>query len=523
MSPNDEMSTPSPARSLGSAVHLESPLVVGFAIQLCWLACLAAPSLFLAAYAPSLIGASPLLASCFLIAFAAGCFAIGAFRGKLTYYLRKKSTHFLVGFIGSVCLLGAFASAALPPSLGPILACAATAGSGLCCAVATLIWGEAARRRSSAVLAGATVLALLLAALLALGLSLLIPAEPLGFATLMSLCPLASVIFMYKAQHDNESYLKPQEFVSSDEGVSLAKEGSSWVETTHELRISKRGFALKLGRSALPFGIAFGVLAAEAAAPLASNPGKIAELLASAALPLLGAMLFVLLAFVVPHTRAAFPTVRQALPYFALFVLFAASTNEPSSSSSLTALPFLALALLWMYPAEITQQYRITPMLTFGFFAGFFALGVAVALLAMPLIVAAALPWPLVAGLCACVYLIGCAALITDEQMRSVTIIESTPEPPHPDGAEPPQPKAKMPFHERCQLTADLFLLSHRELEILYLLAKGRNAAFIQRELVISEGTVRTHMRNIYHKMGVHSQQELMDLVENILPPADKR
>ena len=168
MSPNDEMSTPSPARSLGSAVHLESPLVVGFAIQLCWLACLAAPSLFLAAYAPSLIGTSPLLASCFLVAFAAGCFAIGAFRGKLTYYLRKKSTHFLVGLIGSVCLLGAFASAALPPFLGPVLACAATAGSGLCCAVATLIWGEAARRRSSAVLASATVLALLLAALLAL-------------------------------------------------------------------------------------------------------------------------------------------------------------------------------------------------------------------------------------------------------------------------------------------------------------------------------------------------------------------
>ena len=514
------MSTPPPARSLGSAIHLESPLVIGFAIQLCWLACLAAPPLFLAAYAPPLREASPLLAGCFLVAFAAGCFAIGALRSKLTYYLRKKSTHFLVGFIGSACLLGAIASAALAAPLGPILTCAAAAGSALCCAVATLIWGEAARRRSPAVLATTTLLSLLAASLLALGLSRLILSEPLGFATLMSLCPLASVIFMYKAQHDNESYLKPQEFVASDEGVSLAKEGRSWVETTHELRISKRGFALRLGRSALPFGVTFGILAAEAIAPLSSDPGKVAGLLANAALPLLGVALFVLLAFVAPRARTAFPTVRQALPFFALFVLFTAGAGDPADSGSLAALPFLALALLWMYPAEITQQYRITP----GFFAGFFALGVAVALLAVPLIAAAALPWPLVAGLCACVYLVGCAALITDEQMRAITIIETPPTAPGKDEGDDraASAKSRMPFHERCQLTADLFLLSHRELEILYLLAKGRNAAFIQHELVISEGTVRTHMRNIYHKMGVHSQQELMDLVESIVPPADR-
>ena len=49
-----------------------------------------------------------------------------------------------------------------------------------------------------------------------------------------------------------------------------------------------------------------------------------------------------------------------------------------------------------------------------------------------------------------------------------------------------------------------------------FLLAKGRNAAYVQKELVISEGTVRTHMRNIYRKLDVHSQQELMDLVDTI-------
>lgn len=444
----------------------------------------------------------------------------------LTYHLRKKSTHFLVGSAGSACLLGAFAAAGLASPLSLVLTCAATAGSALACAVATLIWGEAARRRSSAMLAATTVLSLLLAVLLTLGLTLLITPEPLGFAILMSLCPLVSVIFMYKAQHDNESYLKPQEFVVSDEGISLAKEGSTWVETTHELRISKRGFALKLGRSALLFGIVLGILASKVLGPLADAPDGLGILLADAALPFLGAALFVLLSFVVPRSRTMPTSVRQTLPFLAVFLLLGASLGNPAPSGALAALLLLALALLWMYPAEITQLYRVTPMLTFGFFAGFFALGIAAALLALPLVAAATLPWPLLAGLCACVYLIGCAALITDEQMRAITIIETPTTTPAKDEDDAPasaSAKERMPFHERCQLTADLFLLSHRELEILYLLAKGRNAAFIQRELVISEGTVRTHMRNIYRKAGVHSQQELMDLVEGIAAPAGKR
>jgi len=31
---------------------------------------------------------------------------------------------------------------------------------------------------------------------------------------------------------------------------------------------------------------------------------------------------------------------------------------------------------------------------------------------------------------------------------------------------------------------------------------------------VLSRNTVKTHVQNIYAKLGVHSQQELIDLVE---------
>lgn len=70
-------------------------------------------------------------------------------------------------------------------------------------------------------------------------------------------------------------------------------------------------------------------------------------------------------------------------------------------------------------------------------------------------------------------------------------------------------------FKRKCSAVADRYLLSRKETEVLYLLAKGRKSAAIQECLYISEGTANTHMRHIYRKLDVHSQQELMDLVES--------
>lgn len=55
--------------------------------------------------------------------------------------------------------------------------------------------------------------------------------------------------------------------------------------------------------------------------------------------------------------------------------------------------------------------------------------------------------------------------------------------------------------------------LTAREAEIFALLAQGRNGAHIQRQLGVSYNTVKTHVAHIYTKLGVHSHQELIDLV----------
>ena len=45
------------------------------------------------------------------------------------------------------------------------------------------------------------------------------------------------------------------------------------------------------------------------------------------------------------------------------------------------------------------------------------------------------------------------------------------------------------------------------------LLARGKCGQQIQDELVVSRNTVKTHVRHIYRKLDVHSQQELVNLV----------
>ena len=82
--------------------------------------------------------------------------------------------------------------------------------------------------------------------------------------------------------------------------------------------------------------------------------------------------------------------------------------------------------------------------------------------------------------------------------------------------AAKPHTRAKGRFMRRCDTVAQTFLLSARETEVFYLLAKGRSMNHIMEELVISEGTAKTHINHVYKKLNVHSRHELLDLIESI-------
>lgn len=75
-------------------------------------------------------------------------------------------------------------------------------------------------------------------------------------------------------------------------------------------------------------------------------------------------------------------------------------------------------------------------------------------------------------------------------------------------------PEAEDDFRTRCLQIARAHGLSPRETDVLQYLARGHSSRFIATELVISENTVRTHVRHIYEKTGVTSREGLFRLVD---------
>ncbi|MBS5450663.1 MAG: LuxR family transcriptional regulator [Coriobacteriia bacterium] len=61
--------------------------------------------------------------------------------------------------------------------------------------------------------------------------------------------------------------------------------------------------------------------------------------------------------------------------------------------------------------------------------------------------------------------------------------------------------------------------LTSREVEVLVPLFKGRTVPLIAEELGVTQNTVRFHCKNVYEKLGVHSKQELIALVESHMSP----
>ena len=93
---------------------------------------------------------------------------------------------------------------------------------------------------------------------------------------------------------------------------------------------------------------------------------------------------------------------------------------------------------------------------------------------------------------------------------------------PCPSRAEGPVvARAAQPsLDERIGELASSYMLSARETEVFRLWATGHTLKYIQEKLYLSPSTVKTHVRHIYDKTGVHSRSEIVELLD---PLADKR
>jgi DNA-binding CsgD family transcriptional regulator len=77
-------------------------------------------------------------------------------------------------------------------------------------------------------------------------------------------------------------------------------------------------------------------------------------------------------------------------------------------------------------------------------------------------------------------------------------------------------------WHRKCADFSNHYHLSPRQQEVLFLLAKGRDANYIKEKLIISSHTAKAHIYNIYRKVDVSSRQELISMIESFDRPSNE-
>lgn len=75
-------------------------------------------------------------------------------------------------------------------------------------------------------------------------------------------------------------------------------------------------------------------------------------------------------------------------------------------------------------------------------------------------------------------------------------------------------PEAAATRRRGIEELSQTYCLTEREADVLLLLARGYSQHGISARLDVSDNTVRTHLRNLYRKLQIHSRQEAIELVE---------
>ena len=72
-----------------------------------------------------------------------------------------------------------------------------------------------------------------------------------------------------------------------------------------------------------------------------------------------------------------------------------------------------------------------------------------------------------------------------------------------------------VPGPDRLAETLSRYRISSREAEVVRLLAEGRSYREIEEQLCISMATVKTHVYNIYRKMGIRRRWQLLQILQS--------
>lgn len=546
-------------------------LAFGFGIHLTWTFCiLFNPPLVFGAEQAAGGAAAPFFLAAIAVFVAVGIFLFITDQKLLEIYTARP-TMLVSACCTAVGSLLAIACSPLGWGTGPAVAAGALTGFGA--SLFTMQWGTAYSRYNTASIVLNSSVAVVLATLLY---SLIIHVLPWPICiVLAAIVPLCELPFLWR--------LTPVSYALRHE-----------VPIFNPLPIRKVAFSILFGVPILLFGVALGALKMVGLGIILPSTDPTVQLIALFAGGTATIVLLVLSFSTDKHYQWDF-LFRPLVPIIGLTVLFLPLLQSGSDllPSLLLLTGFLCLeALMWILPAQLAQELRISPVCMFGISSTAIAAGTVagLALVNEPGLVDV-LPYgdgSMVVVLLICLML-GLALLprvrdlkrfiVSDEaidgpqvaafnehldrrhagrrpavppawsaglelalgqesgavvgaskddqplsydaalaelQDAAATAARAGKDAPLPTDQESDEARAKVRgrFRTQCEEIANRYLLSRRETEVMFLLAKGHNAAFIQDKLCISKSTAKTHISHIYRKLDIHNQQELLAMVD---------
>jgi DNA-binding CsgD family transcriptional regulator len=449
-------------------------------------------------------------------------FLMAWFIDRITYVIRQYNLQIgmaCVMTLGTICLFGTEYIPVLPLMIVGNLLCGISSGFFF------LIWGEAFRRQETPSIVLNSMLSFVVA-LLGYGfITCFLSSELLS--VILCLLPLLAVTGLFFVMHGGGAFFSKQKFTINDQGQRMPIYGIREIPTFRKLHVRRGMLLLRLAIPSFLFGMALGPLTLQTFTFLLNFPDSPPNLMLAVEIACAAALAIVIVLLFINHDEGYLAFYRFIVPIIAITIFFISFQGNSFALSLFTFVAYLCFSfMMWTEFSELSRRYRISPILVFGFgrtaamtsqFASIILLETA-HIDQLFSVGSGALNTFLI--LC---MLLGYFLLPQDKAIQEMTILDYE----NPAGAatphKSPEELNKGRFIARCEYVANVHLLSSRETDVLYLLAKGRNAAHIAKSLFISEGTVHTHTWRIYRKMNVHTQQELMDLVESYFIHDDGR
>ena len=420
---------------------------------------------------------------------------------------------------------------AFVPLLGIPVAILAGALMGGASSLMFVLWGTCFARYEFTTIILNSIVAVVISMLLYVGLTHWIIPPISGVVT--TIVPIVATMLLWK--------LTPLPYY-------LRKE----IPIFHPLSIRKTAFVLRFGVPAIVLGFSLGSVRRIALTSVLPSDDLTTQLLVGLAACV--SVLIIVVTVAASRDESHWDSVfRVVIP-----IVAAAIFCIPLLDGSLNPLACFVIAcgmicfeaLVWIFFSDLAQEFRLSPIYVFGIGRGMLACGSLIAYFHFdnPLLTAGPLPAMSTeqSFFLMLILVVGYALLPRKRDIRRLitpispskdatdhlrqSVIEhaesaagkpaaaaesATPElggEGEGEGEEGVHIKGR--FHAKCEEIADRYLLSRRETEVMFLLAKGHNAAFIQDKLCISKSTAKTHINHIYRKLDIHTQQELLNMME---------